>query len=964
MSLFKQLFIVLVICMIVPGLVFSDVQEKPKVKKGAGSMIVSGSLVQWKSIEKVDFHKQPNKRKGKPIMNFQNPKKIVKQTGDDKRDPVAQTTMGKESKDLEKGALGMTAGIDFAGMNYSANGAGWPPDTNGDVGPTYFIQTVNTSIGIYNKSTGALVSATTFDSFFPSSVGSPCDSNNNGDPIVLYDRYNQRWFILDFAWSGTANGSYYSIAASQTSDPTGSWWTYCLHADNTLMNDYPKCGVWHDGIYITANMFQFSGSYQHAKVWALKTPDLYSGTMTVQYVTDSGTQAFSLMPCSAKSPTAPSSSSPNFFYAMDADEFGGGAQDALYVWKYSVDWTNSANTTWTGPSQMLTAAFGLVASGVPQSGTSNTLDSLYGRLMYPANYWNFGTYESVVLSHVCEYSSRRAMRWYEIRIDSSDNSSIYQQGTYSPDSNHRWMGAAAINSNGDIALGYSISSSSMYPSIRYAGRNSSDTLGTLAQGEATMVTGSGYQSSYSRWGDYSSCFVDPSDNETFWYTQEYYTSSGTNWQTRIGSFTVGGSTPPPCTLEEAVDNASITLTSSDWACDETVYCNDSDAAKSGTITHNQSSSMEFTRTFSGTECVEFQWRVSSESGYDYLRVYVDDVDQGGGISGEVACTTKSIGPLSAGSHTIRWTYSKDGSVSNGSDAGWVDQVQIVTCGGGGCSDTIAVVLDDDECNTYSNTGDELWTSTTSDYHYGSSSMTVPAALSDSESCTIQTTISGYCTISFWWKVSSESSYDYLNFYIDGVRQDRISGTVAWQQKTYTVSSGSHTIKWVYSKDGSVSSGSDAGWVDDVVFSTTGCGSLTYCDSEGNNQNYEWISQVQVADINKSSGASGYSDFTGTTGHLTRGSSASVTLTPDFASSSYTEYWKIWIDYNQDGDFTDSGEEVFSSSGSSSVSGSFTPPTSALTGDTRMRVTMKYGSAPSSCETFTYGEVEDYTVNIQ
>jgi hypothetical protein len=232
----------------------------------------------------------------------------------------------------------MTAGTHFAGMNFSANGAGWPPDTNGDVGPTYFIQTVNTSIGIYNKSTGALVSATTFDSFFPSAVGAPCDNDNNGDPIVLYDRYNQRWFILDFAWSGSGGGaSYYSIAASQTSNPTGSWWTYCLQADSSLMNDYPKCGVWHDGIYITANMFQWSGSFQHAKIWALRTPALYSGTLTSQNVTDSGSKAWSIMPTNAKSTTGPSTSAPNYMYAMDANEFTGGV-DALFV----------GNTTWIG----------------------------------------------------------------------------------------------------------------------------------------------------------------------------------------------------------------------------------------------------------------------------------------------------------------------------------------------------------------------------------------------------------------------------------------------------------------------------------------------------------------------------------------------------------------------------------------------------------------------------------------
>jgi PKD repeat protein len=139
--------------------------------------------------------------------------------------------------------------------------------------------------------------------------------------------------------------------------------------------------------------------------------------------------------------------------------------------------------------------------------------------------------------------------------------------------------------------------------------------------------------------------------------------------------------------------------------------------------------------------------------------------------------------------------------------------------------------------------------------------------------------------------------------------------------------------------------------------------VQYCDSEGTDQDYEWIAGVEVGDLNNSSGASGYTDYTSMTANLTAGASANVSLTPGFASSSYNEYWKIWIDYNENGDFTDSGEEVFSGSGSSVVSGSFTVPSSAQGIVTRMRVSMKYNAAPTSCETFTYGEVEDYTVSI-
>jgi len=139
---------------------------------------------------------------------------------------------------------------------------------------------------------------------------------------------------------------------------------------------------------------------------------------------------------------------------------------------------------------------------------------------------------------------------------------------------------------------------------------------------------------------------------------------------------------------------------------------------------------------------------------------------------------------------------------------------------------------------------------------------------------------------------------------------------------------------------------------------------TYCASQGNSQASEWIARVRIGNLDNSSGASAYTDFTAKSATLTKGASVSVTLTPGYSGTSRTEYWRIWIDYNKDGDFIDTGEQVISSRGKSARTGSFTVSTSALSGNTRMRVSMKYGAYPTSCETFSYGEVEDYTANIQ
>ncbi|MCP5109114.1 MAG: hypothetical protein GY950_37380, partial [bacterium] len=238
---------------------------------------------------------------------------------------------------------------------------------------------------------------------------------------------------------------------------------------------------------------------------------------------------------------------------------------------------------------------------------------------------------------------------------------------------------------------------------------------------------------------------------------------------------------------------------------DTVATHDGGAsAKSPTATHDQSATM--TTTVSGFTSLIFYWKVSSESGYDYLRFYIDGTLQDQ-IAGTVDWTQQSY-TVTSGSHTLTWTYDKDYSVSSGSDCGWVDKLEL----GSGSVDPIAGALDVSSL-TFSLSGDEEWFVTTADSYYGGSSVTVPAALNHSQSATMQTTISGSTSVKFYWKVSSETNYDYLEFYIDGTLQDRISGTVGWQQKTYTVTSGSHTLKWVYDKDGSVSSGSDTGWVD-------------------------------------------------------------------------------------------------------------------------------------------------------
>jgi len=221
--------------------------------------------------------------------------------------------------------------------------------------------------------------------------------------------------------------------------------------------------------------------------------------------------------------------------------------DALRVWKFTVDWVTPANSTFglSGlPDYVLpVAAFDQSFSAenvIPQPGTAVKLDVIADRLLYRLQYRNFGAYETLVANHTVDAGVDHAgVRFYELRRTLPAGTwAVYQQGTFAPDGENRWMGSAAMDGAGNLAIGYSVSSASVYPSIRYAGRLASDPTNTMAQGEATMTAGSGSQtSSAGRWGDYSMLAVDPVDDSTFWYVNQYYlTTSSSSWRTRIGTF--------------------------------------------------------------------------------------------------------------------------------------------------------------------------------------------------------------------------------------------------------------------------------------------------------------------------------------------------------------------------------------------------------------------------------------------
>ncbi|MBI3811886.1 MAG: DUF11 domain-containing protein [Nitrospirae bacterium] len=422
-----------------------------------------------------------------------------------------------------------------------------PPDTEGDVGPNHYVQWVNLAFAIWDKTGAPPIYGPAAGNTLWTGFGAPCETSNDGDPIVQYDQLADRWLMSQFALPNYPNGPFHQcIAVSQTPDPTGAWYLYDFVVSNTKLNDYPKFGVWPDGYYMTANQFNADGSWGGAGAFVFERDQMLLGNPAQMVYFD----LFSvdpnlggMLPSDLDGPTAPPIGEPNTFVQMDDDGLGYPA-DQLELWRFHVDWTIPGNSTFTGPTLLATAAFdsnmcSFSSNCIPQKGTTKKVDAIADRIMYRLAYRNFGTHESLVLNHTVDVSGKNhaGIRWYEIR-NPWVTPVIYQQGTFAPDADHRWMGSIAMDGAGNIALGYSVSSSTTFPSIRYTGRLDGDSPGIMTQGEGVLMAGSGSQTSSSgRWGDYSMLAVDPTDDCTFWYTQEYYSvTSSSNWKTRIGSF--------------------------------------------------------------------------------------------------------------------------------------------------------------------------------------------------------------------------------------------------------------------------------------------------------------------------------------------------------------------------------------------------------------------------------------------
>jgi hypothetical protein len=459
---------------------------------------------------------------------------------------------------------------DFDGIPEDLGG-GKPPDPNGDVGPDHYVQTVNTKFAVYDRDGNLLLEKDLLDLWRDATTwfGTTCPVAGPTDPIVLYDHLADRWLIASLAISFNPNLWHHMIciALSKTGDPIGdpqhaplNWLHYEIdthHGDRQeipVFADYPKLGVWPDGYYMSADQ-EYENGLIEVGVWALDRRKMLDGDPAPPWVrfdlppTD---PQFGLLPSDLDGPRPPTCS-PNYFASIFEDPDNPAVLDHLRIWEFHANWADPNASWFSGPVlvPVLQSFDSELCSHtgrqcIPQPVTQYRLDSWPDRLMHRLQYRRFDNYGALVMNHTVDVDGtareQAGIKWYEVRVPppwDSNPPSIIQEGTYAPDSHNRFMGSIAMDQWENMALGYSISSETVFPSIRYTGGFYTPP-GWIIQTEQNLITDPLIVTTYqddNRWGDYSMMAVDPVDGCTFWYTNEYLEGTDhDHWHTRIGYF--------------------------------------------------------------------------------------------------------------------------------------------------------------------------------------------------------------------------------------------------------------------------------------------------------------------------------------------------------------------------------------------------------------------------------------------
>ena len=457
--------------------------------------------------------------------------------------------------------------LSFEAISSTTSGCGClPPDTNGDVSDQHYIQWVNSSWQIFDKTTGAANPATPTprpgNSFFVG-FGGKCESTNSGDPLALWDARAQRWVMSQFV---TSTPYAQCVAVSTTSDPLGTYARYEFNWPN--FGDYPKMGVWTDGAgqdayLLTTHEFNSASAFQGAALIALERDKMLTGDPSAAMVRFGGFNAYGVEPLNLTGPLdAPTNACPSYVH------FDGVTSEYLF-WDLCLNWVTPASSTITAtPTRVQGVPFVSYFDEVPQQGSTAGLDPFGTHIMYRANARAFPvdapTRISLVVNHVVQGDVQQGgINWVHFNLDDHGanpplptalDRHIVDEGVYAPDSNNRWMGGIAIDGSGNIGVGFSKSSATIHPQIEISGRTLDDPAGTLRdETNCTDLIANGSQTSTSnRWGDYSAMSVDPVDQCTFYFTNEYYpTTAGASWHTRVCSFKFTGCGDPNYALVAA-----------------------------------------------------------------------------------------------------------------------------------------------------------------------------------------------------------------------------------------------------------------------------------------------------------------------------------------------------------------------------------------------------------------------------
>lgn len=511
-------------------------------------------------------------------------------------------------------ALNRAIVSNFNGMPYQPLN---PPDPTMCAGPNHIIQMINGSSGalfkVFNKTGGQVVAQTYLDAI--------TGKGGLGDPIALYDQLADRFVLTEFANKPETGTEGLIFAVSQTPDPAGAWYVY-FFSTGTTFPDYPKFSVWPDAYYATTNDFANAIAYSGSSVYAFDRAKMIAGNATAtmqRFTLGSANKHFSICPVLLQGTSLPPAGTGGLIAYMQDDAWTAAADlDSIGMFEFKVNFSTPASTVVTTKVSLNTAPYKSdICSAtrgrcISQPGSSIALEALHQKIQNQPVYRNFAGYEGIVMTHVVDKGSNiSGIRWYELR-KTSGNWSIYQQSTYSPDNNHRWLPGLCYDSYGNIGLAYNVSSSAtgVFAGARYTGRKECDPLNTLTYSEDVIIAGSAANAS-NRYGDYNHLVCDP-DGVTFWFTCEYNVAS--TWSTRIASFTLDPCTPPVCGDPTGLTSSGITNTDAtvSWAAVSGAASYDVDykLTSSSTWTNAATATASTSVNITGlTQGTTYDWRV-------------------------------------------------------------------------------------------------------------------------------------------------------------------------------------------------------------------------------------------------------------------------------------------------------------------------------------------------------------------